>query len=474
MQPAARWLAMAAWLAASGGTAAAQPAEPTRPYPPWPIHRFDEDWRVLADPARRTGPLDALKHIDLGGPAWLGFGGELRERFEYLSDRNFGIGLPRGAARDNAYLLQRALLHADLHLDPTFRAFLQVGSLASFGARGGTLGATQDDRLDLVQGFADLNLRIADGAALTLRGGRQEFYFGSGRLVSEREGPNLRRAFDGGRAILTLGPLRVDAFLARPVQPFRFAFDDRANPGEALWGAYATGALPGGVPGLRTDLYLLGYERANAVFAQGRGLEQRHTVGTRVAGAAGGWDWDWEAAFQFGTFEGARIRAWTVATDTGHTFAALPWRPRLGLKADIASGDGNPRDRTLGTFNALFPKVPYFTEAGLVAPANLIDVYPSLRAQPTRTVTVELGWDVLWRHRTADAFYLPAPFAPLRGTAGRGGAFAGHQVQLSARWSVTPHVELRGWYVRFIAGDTLRTAGGRDVDFVATSVVFRL
>lgn len=469
-----------------GGASWAQEAPRSPPYPPWPVHRFDEDWSPLVDPARRTDVFDDLKYIPLGlseglgGPVWLSLGGEVRERFEYSSNRNFGIGVPPGAPHDNAYLLQRALLHADLHLGPAVRAFVQLGSLSALGARSGTLSPTQEDRFDLIQGFADIIASGAEGSGwrLTLRGGRQEIDFGSGRLVSEREGPNLRRAFDGGRAILELGlpgqGLRVDAFLLRPVQPLRNAFDDSTNLGEAFWGAYGTVHLPrfGGIAaGL--DLYYLGYQRANAPFAQGRGFEQRQTVGTRLFGAGGGWDWDWEAAFQFGVFQDAQIRAWTMATDTGYTFVDLPWRPRFGLKADIASGDANPRDGVLGTFNALYPKAPYFTEAGLVAPANLIDLYPSVRVQPAPGLTLEFGWDVLWRQRTADAFYQPAPFAPLRGTAGGGSAFIGHQTQLAARWVVDRHVELRAWYVHFFAGDTIRRAGGRSVDFAAASVTFR-
>ena len=127
----------------------------------------------------------------------------------------------------------------------------------------------------------------------------------------------------------------------------------------------------------------------------------------------------------------------------------------------------------LGTFDALYPKVPYFTEAGLVAPANLIDAFPSLRVQPTPAVSVELGWDLLWRQTTADAFYRPVPFAPVRGTAGGGNAWVGHQVQLSARWSLHPRVDLRAWLVHFTSGATLARAGGRNVDFAAASVAFK-
>ena len=40
----------------------------------------------------------------------------------------------------------------------------------------------------------------------------------------------------------------------------------------------------------------------------------------------------------------------------------------------VASGDNDPRARTLNTFNALFPKGAYFGEIGLIGPANLLDV----------------------------------------------------------------------------------------------------
>lgn len=459
---------LAAALLLAGPALAQSAPEP----PAFRGFRFDEDYRYLADPALRQAPLDAIKYIPLGeGETYLSLGGELRERFEATSNPGFSIGRRPGAPGNNHYLLQRLLLHADLQLNATLRAFLQIGRFDGFDARGGSLSATQENRGDLVQAFVDVTLPLGEGRALVLRGGRQEMGLGSGRLVSERDGPNLRRAFDGGRAFVTApGGARLDGFLFRPVQPLGGSFDDSSNRGEAFWGLYGTAPLAGA---LSADLYYLGYERAEASFAQGSGFEQRHTLGTRLFGKSGAWDWDLEGAVQFGRFDGAEIRAWTAASDIGVTLAGLPWRPRLGLKADIASGDDDPRDGRLGTFNALYPKVPYFTEAGLVAPANLIDAYPSLRLQPTPALTLEFGWDLVWRQKRADAVYRPVPFGPLPGTAngtGNGPAEVGQQVQASLRWSLGRHAELRAWYVHFDAGPALTRAGGRDVDFLAAAL----
>ena len=94
-------------------------------------------------------------------------------------------------------------------------------------------------------------------------------------------------------------------------------------------------------------LYWLGYERDQGRFAAAQGREHRHSFGTRLFGSAKNWDWNLEAVFQIGHVGSQTISAWTVASDKGFTFTALPWSPRPGLKADIASGDKNPSDGRL-------------------------------------------------------------------------------------------------------------------------------
>ena len=111
---------------------------------------------------------------------------------------------------------------------------------------------------------------------------------------------------------------------------------------------------------------------------------------------------------QAGEFGGGDILAWTAASDLGQTFAALPWSPRVGLKANIASGDRDPLDGDLETFNALFPRGAYFAESGLIGPANFIDVHPSLTLNPAPTIAVTADVDFFWRQSTRDGLYGPA------------------------------------------------------------------
>lgn len=419
------------------------------------------------DGAAEKDPFDRLKNIPLSedGTINLSLGGQFRIRPEFSRHPVFGLAAPE----HNNGLLIRSFLSADLRLGPYLRTFVEfVSGQAPIWV--GTPPGTQLDRLDLQQGYGELTLPAADGK-LMIRGGRQEMSFGSSRLVSVRESPNVRRAFDGVRAAWIAAPdTRIDAFLVRPVLPLAGLFDDKSDPAQAFWGVYGTSPVPG-IPALKADLYYLGLNRENARFAQGTADEHRHTIGTRLFGKASGFDWNVEAAGQFGHFGQADIRAWTVSGEFGYSFSDLPFAPRLGFNADAISGDRNLRDNTLGTFNPLFPKLPYFSEANLTAPANLLDIQPNLTLTLLPKVKVTIGWNPLWKQAKADAFYGPA-ITPVARTAGGAGRYLGHQVSTTLEWSPSEHLTLGGTYVAYEPGDRIRQAGGRSGSFTAGWATF--
>jgi hypothetical protein len=293
---------------------------------------------------------------------------------------------------------------------------------------------------------------------------------GSSRLVSVRESPNVRRSFDGIRMTwIESKDLRVDAFAVQPVAPQAGRFDDSRDQTQDLWGVHATTHVPA-VAGLKADVYYLGFNRQDARFARGVAAEHRQTVGTRLFGSRDNFDWNVEGALQFGTFGNSDIRAWALSSDTGYTFSDRTWKPRLGLKADSFSGDRN--HASLGTFNALFPKLPYFSEANLLAPSNLLSLQPNLTLALTPAVEVNLGWNPLWKQSKADAFYAP-PLSAVKGTAGTQGRYIGQQMIGSIEWSATPRLTVAATYVHFEPGSAMRQAGGRSGEFFATWLQFR-
>jgi hypothetical protein len=446
-------------------TLAAQPGWSPPPFKPL---RYEEDYRYLADPTKRRDFWDPVKYIPLGGRAdtYLSFGGEWRERFESTENPDFGL---EGVKQDDV-LLHRFLLSADLHAGPAFRTFVQLGSHFQTGRTDGSQ-PTDENRLDLQQAFADLAPPIAALEGLTLRGGRQEMSYGSSRLVSVREGPNVRRNFDGARTLYRAGERSLDAFLVRPVEIERGVLDDHGDDDQTFWGAYGVTPVPW-VEGLHADLYYLGLERDPSPFAAGIADEHRHTVGTRLWGEAAAFDYNIELIYQLGEFGTQDIRAWGASSDLGVTLAALPWKPRLGLKANIESGDDDPDDDRLGTFNPLFPNNAYFSEAALGAPMNDIDLHPNLSLQPTAGLELTLGWDVFWRQSRRDAVYDSA-LNPIPGTDTPDDRYVGWLATFDVEWQLSRHVELKANYTHFNVGDTLREAGGDDVDFFMLSAAYR-
>jgi hypothetical protein len=207
--------------------------------------------------------------------------------------------------------------------------------------------------VDFEAAFVDVGSTAGDNWVV-LQAGRQQLNYGSGRLVSVREGPNVRQSFDGAKLKTKAGDWRVDLFATRPDLDKAGFFDNVADHQTAFWGVYATRALRR----VSIDTYYLGLDRKTATFNRGTAQENRETLGARLwlppATRKREWDFDYEGVWQFGTFGADGIRAWTFASDTSYSLPSAPLRSRISVKADISSGD-DPRHSALGTFNPIFP-----------------------------------------------------------------------------------------------------------------------
>lgn len=381
--------------------------------------------------------------------AAIDLGAELRLQGEAISSDMFGIG---NRANDSV-LQRRAVAQVDIKQGHP-RLFLQLGVSATDGRNGGPSPIDESDP-DAQQAFVEFDVP----AIGQLRAGRQEWSFGSGRLVSVRDGPNIRRAFDAVQLERAMAGGSLRLLVGRPVENRPGSFDDRRNDAQSLAGIYATWPLTQGAG--TVELYWLDLHRDGAQFASGSGRERRDSWGFRWAGEAYAWSFNTEAVVQTGDLAGEDIRAWTIATDTRYRLGSV----QLGLKADIASGDGDLGDGHLQTFNALYPNPSYFSDVALISPTNLIDLQPFVQFELTQKLSLYGGWDVIWKHRRADAIYTtPVPLTAVPNTAG-GSRFIGQQLQTSLLWQITDHLSLEGCYVRFFAGSGLREAGGDDVDF---------
>jgi hypothetical protein len=455
----ARITSAAAALAVISTSLAAAPV-PT----PFKPDRTAEDYSYLRHPKQRGDWADTYKYVPLNGigSVYLSFGGELRERFESFDEPRFGCS----EATYDSYLLGRALVHADLHAGEHVRVFAQLGDHRAFGKKKVLLAAPDQDRLDVQQLFVDLSpLKQA-----TLRFGRQEMMFSPlQRFISFRDGTNVRQNFDGGRFSFTRGPLKVDAFLVRPVLLQRGSFDDNRNRDQSFGGLYASQKL-GNSGALSLDGYIFELRRQKL---PGGVKEKRHNIGLRFAGSARGFDWDNEAIYQFGPQGLRRIRAWAASADFGYTLAKTRWKPRLGLRFDAGSGDKGPADNRADAFYPLFPSGPYFNEANVTSWTNLVALRPNLRLQPTSKLTLIGSVQFKWRESCRDAVYL-GPSTPLPATFGNRAREIGQVWTFDANYQLNRNLGVRAYYLHHSAGDAIREAGGRPIDFVMGSMTLKL
>jgi len=413
----------------------------------YPLPTYEEDWRWLQG-VDRTDVWDPVKFVRLSadGTVLLSLGGEARVTYERFGNQNFGLTPPD----PDGYLLQRYLLHADVHVASRVRVWTEFVSSLENGRSGGPRPVIDEDTLDLHQAFIDVTIGVTGPSAVALRVGRQEIALGSGRMYALREGPNVPLSFDGVRVIAHAGPWQLDGWAARPVDTTPGVFDDRSHPSFDVWGVYGSRVISLSRQPVGLDVYYLGLARDAATFEQGTANETRHTVGARIS-HKGVWAYDAEAMFQAGRFGAGDILAWRSVIEGSHLLAAAVWSPRLGLVLDAASGDKNPLDPNLQTFNALFQSGTYSGRAQLLGPSNSIRFEPSVTFAPARQVLVSGGWGFYWRQSVNDALYSIAGqvIVPSNGVTDR---YEGSRPTVQIDWQLTRHLSAHVNYIYALNG----------------------
>jgi len=116
----------------------AGPVVPDRTYQLLPS---DEDWSFLRDPALREDFWDPIKYIRLRNHRddwYLSIGGETRQDWERIGNDNWGE-----QPFQNAFFLQRYMVHFDVHYGKHYRSFVQLKSGIETFRQGGPRPSTR-------------------------------------------------------------------------------------------------------------------------------------------------------------------------------------------------------------------------------------------------------------------------------------------------------------------------------------------
>jgi len=436
---------------------AAGPTEeqPSVQLPSYQNLRYQEDWSVLRGVDESSPSKRPLKFIPLNEKetVFLSIGGQARGRLESWS--NFGFG--GAGSRDDTFGLLRLRFHGDLIAGRHFRFFAEGKSaLATSRDLPGGLRTLDVDTIALQNAFLDFSVPFQEGS-FTVRSGRQELQFGKQRLVSPLDWANTRRTFDGFRGILKQGNWRVDGFWTRFVRTQKYSFNQN-DSGSDLFGLYAIGNLPAK---LAVDFYWLGLDRNQNVWGGVSGEELRHSIGARLDGPISDTplDFDLETAYQFGDHASRDIRAFMFASQMGYRLSDLPGAPRLTFGFDYASGDEDPLDARVNTFNQLFPLAhAYLGFIDIVGRQNIIALTPGLSLKPLNPLTLRFDLHFFWRADLNDAFYhagggIVRPGNPLLSRR------LGSEMDWTLQYRMNRHTVVTGGYSHFFPGPFIKESG---------------
>ncbi len=170
-------------------------------------------------------------------------------------------------------------------------------------------------------------------------------------------------------------------------------------------------------------------------------------------------------AFQTGEVRGRDLTAFAAHIGMGYTFNTA-WSPRLGVEYNYGSGDDDPLDGDVETFQNLFPtNHKFYGQMDVFSWQNMHNVGIILKAAPTKKLTAKAEIQAFWLASTDDSWYRAngvATVRPLNAAARSASNYAGTEADITLTYAATKWLTLEAGYSHFWAGDYLANTGASD------------
>jgi hypothetical protein len=427
-----------------------------------------------------------------------------RARWE-IRENNFDFDDSVRSLTDDNWVLQRFRIGLMLKPVDWLRIYAQGQDsrewLSDRADIPGVLGAEGDDPFDLRQAYIEIG--NTKDIPWGIKAGRQMLTYGDERLIGGFEWNNIGRTFDAVKLSYKTPTWWVDAFASTVVVPHREGYNqsDLFNGNETereqvLSGIYfSTTALAFQT----TDVYALHLHEEQTVtstnfLSLGLRLKSKpgyfapvepagyskdgKTVVPPLAPKPIGFDYEGEFVFQTGEVRDLDLTAFAAHVGAGYTFDHS-WLPRLGIAYNYGTGDDDPADGDIETFQNLFPtNHKFYGQMDVFSWQNMHDLEVSLKFSPVKKVNVKAEYHAFWLASTDDVWYRAngtTAVRPLTPTARAASNYAGSEVDLTITYAATKWLTFEAGYSHFFAGDYLADTGASDdADFgyVQATVAF--
>jgi hypothetical protein len=421
---------------------------------------------ILAGPAaiqaQYVSPAEA---VDRQLPKWVRFDGELRTRFEGYSGAGF-----RPNSSD-AYILTR--LKLDLTIKPTswFKLFAEG---ADVRANLKTAPAPPyQNTWDLRQGYAEIG--DIEKGLVGVRVGRQVITLGDQRLIGESAWSNASRLFDAVRASVHYRGYRMDLISASfvPAVDGQYDHHQQGNNIHALYGGFDKL-----IPKATLEPYIFWR-------VQHSGLKDEEGHAGHLDEKAAGFRWvgklphngdyGMEMLREFGSLGQDDIHAWAGHWVAGYTVVQAPWKPRIFLEYDFASGDANAKDGIRGTFDQLYPSGhDKYGFADQVGWRNMKDLRSGIETTPRRNLTAFIEYNNWFLANRFDGLYNSSGTLVLRSPTGTAGTHIGQELDVISSWNAQKWLQLGAGFGHVFPGEFVKkTSPGVSYNYPFFLVTYR-
>ena len=198
--------------------------------------------------------------------------------------------------------------------------------------------------------------------------------------------------------------VRLDVFAGAPVDIVQATFDPR-KPGEDFYGFYAS--FDTLLPGVVEPFAVVRRNKVATSELGTRGDATLYTMGGRVAGRfVAGVDYAADVVVQRGDVAGDPVTAWAAHGAFIRTMSHTPWKPKVVLEYNFASGDENAKDGKRQTFDQLYASNhARYGQADMVGWRNIHHFGMSVEMYPVKPLKITTGVSRFFLASLGDGLY---------------------------------------------------------------------
>jgi len=365
-----------------------------------------------------------------------------------------------GIVSDELFLLSRLRLHSEYRFDKWLAFFLEIQDARVFGSS----FSDEDfegknnpfhDPFDINKLF--ITLRPIDSLEIIL--GRQALNIADRRVFGPGDWGNT------GRYIWDAANIRFGhrLFSSRVIFGYNIKHEPDVFPNMAKEGPYALAFYNTirKLPVLLDLFYIYKFDKSGDYSGEQESSGNLHSnyFGGRVIKTVNQTRFMALGAYQTGSLASNPISAYGLVVQVSQQ-TKLPWKPEILFTFIAGSGDKNPEDGRIGTFDGIFSgaDTDLYSWMNFTYWKNVRQARADLLLRPVKTILFRAEYHLYWLDQPKDAWYSPGKVFR-KDPEGISGNFIGQEIDLTLRMEILKWLQFLGGYCFFIPGEFAKNTG---------------